>query len=62
MPVLLLRLLATLLIAAVAWTQEPPVRRTARVGRVAENDAGLLERDPLAVPPPELDDPPPAPR
>lgn len=35
---------------------------SARVGRVAENDAGLLERDPLAVPPPELDDPPPAPR
>lgn len=31
----------------------------ARVGRVAENDAGLVERDRLAVPPPELDDPPP---
>jgi putative SOS response-associated peptidase YedK len=30
----------------------------ARVGRVAENDAGLLERDPLAQAPPELDDPP----
>jgi hypothetical protein len=30
-----------------------------RVGRVAETDAGLLKRDPLAVPPPELDDPPP---
>lgn len=31
----------------------------ARVGRVAENDAGLTERDPLAVASPELDDPPP---
>jgi len=31
----------------------------ARVGRVAENDSGLIARDPLAVPPPELDDPPP---
>lgn len=31
----------------------------ARVGRVAENDAGLIERDPLAQPPAELDDPPP---
>jgi putative SOS response-associated peptidase YedK len=31
----------------------------ARVGRVAENDAGLVDRDPLAVAPPELDDPPP---
>ena len=30
-----------------------------RVGRVAENDARLLARDPLAVPPPDLDDPPP---
>lgn len=30
-----------------------------RVGRVAENDAGLLARDPLASPPPGLDDPPP---
>ncbi len=30
-----------------------------RVGRVAENDAALLRRDPLAMPPPELDDPPP---
>jgi putative SOS response-associated peptidase YedK len=30
-----------------------------RVGRVAENDAKLLLRDPLAVPPPELDDRPP---
>jgi putative SOS response-associated peptidase YedK len=30
-----------------------------RVGRVAENDARLLARDPLAQPPPELDDPPP---
>ena len=31
----------------------------ARVGRVAENDEGLTGRDPLAVAPPELDDPPP---
>lgn len=31
-----------------------------RVGRVAENDPGLLARDPAAVVPPELDDPPPA--
>ncbi len=31
-----------------------------RVGRVAENDRDLLRRDPLAVPPPELDDDPPA--
>jgi putative SOS response-associated peptidase YedK len=31
----------------------------ARVGRVAENDAGLLARDPLALAPPGLDDPPP---
>lgn len=30
-----------------------------RVGRVAEDDAGLLDRDPLAQPPPGLDDPPP---
>jgi putative SOS response-associated peptidase YedK len=33
---------------------------SSRVNRVAENDAGLLARDPLAVPPPGLDDPPPA--
>jgi putative SOS response-associated peptidase YedK len=32
----------------------------ARVGRVSENDAGLLTRDPLAVVPAELDDTPPA--
>jgi putative SOS response-associated peptidase YedK len=32
----------------------------ARVGRVAEDDAGLVVRDPLAVPPAGLDDPPPA--
>ncbi|WP_027284197.1 SOS response-associated peptidase [Rubritepida flocculans] len=32
---------------------------SARVGRVAENDPGLLARDPAAQPPPELDDPPP---
>lgn len=31
-----------------------------RVGRVAENDAALLRRDPLATPPKELDDAPPA--
>lgn len=30
-----------------------------RVGRVAENDAALLARDPLAQPPPGLDDAPP---
>ena len=30
-----------------------------RVGKVAENDARLLRRDPLAVVPPELDDTPP---
>lgn len=30
-----------------------------RVGRVAENDAGLLAREPLAIPPAELDDPAP---
>jgi hypothetical protein len=28
------------------------------VNKVAENDAGLLARDPLAMPPPGLDDPP----
>jgi hypothetical protein len=26
---------------------------------VAEDDAGLIERDPLAMPPPGMDDPPP---
>jgi putative SOS response-associated peptidase YedK len=31
-----------------------------RVGRVAENDAGLLKRDPLAAVPEELNDPSPA--
>jgi putative SOS response-associated peptidase YedK len=31
-----------------------------RVGRVAENDAGLIVRDPLAVAPAGLDDPPPS--
>jgi putative SOS response-associated peptidase YedK len=30
-----------------------------RVGRVAENDAGLILRDPMAAPPSELDNPPP---
>ncbi len=30
-----------------------------RVGRVAEDDDGLLQRDPLAMPPPGLDDAPP---
>ena len=30
-----------------------------RVGRVAEDDAGLIARDPLAQPPAGLDDPPP---
>lgn len=30
-----------------------------RVGKFSENDAGLLKRDPMAAPPPELDDPPP---
>ena len=30
-----------------------------RVNRVSEDDAGLLDRDPLAMPPPGLDDPPP---
>lgn len=33
---------------------------SARVGRVAGNDAGLLTREVLAAPPPELDDVPPA--
>jgi putative SOS response-associated peptidase YedK len=38
-----------------AWPVSP------RVNRVAENDAALLGRDPLAAPPPPgLDDPPPA--
>ena len=37
----------------IAW----PVTR--RVNKVAENDAGLLARDPLAVVAPALDDPPP---
>jgi putative SOS response-associated peptidase YedK len=32
---------------------------SSRVGRVSEDDPGLLARDPLAVVPPELDDPPP---
>lgn len=32
---------------------------SARVNKVAENDAGLLARDPLAMPPEGLDDPPP---
>jgi putative SOS response-associated peptidase YedK len=32
---------------------------SARVNKVAEDDAALLERDPLAQPPPGLDDPPP---
>lgn len=40
--------------AVLAW----PV--TSRVNKVAENDAGLLARDPLAMPPAGLDDPPPA--
>ena len=31
-----------------------------RVNRVAEDEPGLLARDPLAMPPPDLDDPPPA--
>ena len=31
-----------------------------RVGKVSENDPALLRRDPMATPPPELDDPPPA--
>ena len=48
------------------WRTASPVASLAvwpvdnRVGRVAENDRGLLARDPLAVPPPELDDAPPA--
>jgi putative SOS response-associated peptidase YedK len=37
-----------------AWPVSP------RVNRVAENDAGLLARDPLAMPPAGLDDAPPA--
>ncbi|MBL6454104.1 SOS response-associated peptidase [Belnapia sp. T6] len=32
---------------------------SSRVNKVAENDAGLLSRDPFAVPPAGLDDPPP---
>ncbi len=40
------------------WLAVWPV--SARVNRVAENDAALLARDPLAVPPPGLDDSPPA--
>jgi putative SOS response-associated peptidase YedK len=32
---------------------------TSRVNKVSENDNGLLARDPLAMPPPGLDDPPP---
>ncbi len=36
-----------------AWPVSP------RVNKVAENDARLLERDPLAMPPAGLDDPPP---
>jgi putative SOS response-associated peptidase YedK len=31
----------------------------ARVGKFSENDAGLIERDPMANPPPELNDPSP---
>jgi putative SOS response-associated peptidase YedK len=38
------------------WLSCWPVNN--RVGRVAENDPALLDRDPLAMPPPELDDPP----
>ncbi|HWX48063.1 MAG TPA: SOS response-associated peptidase [Roseomonas sp.] len=38
------------------WLASWPV--ATRVGRVSENDAGLLARDPEANPPPELDDPP----
>ncbi|HWL82277.1 MAG TPA: SOS response-associated peptidase [Roseomonas sp.] len=38
------------------WLASWPI--AARVGKVAENDAGLLARDPEANPPPELDDPP----
>ncbi|GGG28096.1 DUF159 family protein [Caldovatus sediminis] len=40
-----------------AWLAAWPV--STRVNRVAENDAGLLARDPGARPPPGLDDPPP---
>lgn len=41
------------------WLAAWPV--SARVNKVAENGPGLLERDPLAQPPPPgLDDPPPA--
>jgi putative SOS response-associated peptidase YedK len=32
---------------------------SSRVNRIAEDDAALLERDPLSKPPPGLDDPPP---
>ncbi|MFN6252278.1 MAG: hypothetical protein ACK4Y5_09400 [Acetobacteraceae bacterium] len=32
---------------------------SSRVNRIAEDDAALLERDPLAQPPAGLDDPPP---
>lgn len=39
--------------AVLAWPVSP------RVGKVSENDAGLLARDPLARPPEGLDDPPP---
>jgi putative SOS response-associated peptidase YedK len=38
------------------WLRFWPV--DSRVGRVAENDAKLLQRDPLAVVPAELDEPP----
>lgn len=38
------------------WLASWPVG--ARVGKVSENDAGLLARDPEAAPPPELDDAP----
>lgn len=38
--------------AVIAWPVSP------RVNKVAENDAALLARDPLAMPPPGLDDPP----
>ncbi|WP_309139641.1 SOS response-associated peptidase family protein [Siccirubricoccus sp. G192] len=40
------------------WLAVWPV--AARVNKVAENDAALLARDPLAQPPAGLDDPPPA--
>jgi putative SOS response-associated peptidase YedK len=39
------------------WLAVWPV--SARVNKVAENDRALLGRDPLAQPPPGLDDPPP---